>query len=1305
MAPTLALRLLRVAGNVIVAAVVLVCTLLLAVRFVVFPALDDYRDRIAATLTRQLGQPVTIAGITGSWDGWNPRLAIAGFAIHDRQRPDAPPVLSLPQVDLVIAWTSLLAFDVRLKELAIERPELFIRRDTAGRLHVAGIEIDPDTQSDDAGFTDWLLRQRLIVVRDALVSWNDELRRSPQLVLDHVMFRLERGFNVHRFGLTGSPPADLASPLDFRGEVGAASFKDWRQAKGRFFVRLDFADVGLWREWVPLLQPVEAGQGALRLWFDFAEGKPTNMVADLELTDVRARARENLPALELTHVGGRVAFANAPGKREITTTGFTFTTAGGATLAPMAMTASMTQDAQGAITGGQVAFDHLEVAPLSFVAEHLPLSDTWRRDLAALALRGSVSNGRFAWTGPPDAPTRYSGSGAFARFGITASEALPGAASVSGDFTFDEAKGDLKLDSRDMRVTLPHLFTEPLQFDSAVGRVGWSRTDDGIRIALEELRFATPHTSGTASGSWRSQPVGPGRIDLKAQLVRADARNLDRYLPLTLSTNVRDWLRQSIRQGQAADVRMALAGDLADFPFPDPRRGQFSVTFRAVGVTLDYAQGWPAITDLDANVRFEGTGMFIEAKKGRVLGTSLGTVKADIPHLGAPDPLLTVAGEATGPTSEFLAFVAQSPVERWTDHALRGVHAVGDGRLALKFALPLVAHERVKVDGDYEILGNQVRFAGLPALTNLSGHVLFDQDGVRSRDLALEVLGGKAHLALSSAEGVVRVNASGVASVANLKSELDWPLMNRVSGSTDWELVAQSRAGATSWTLTSNLRGAAIDLPAPLGKPAQEAVPLRVDVRETAGKPGEDALTVDYRNLLRLAAHRNVGAEGPRVDRALLLVGDAAARGGTPDRPGLWVRGQIADLDLDEWLALYAKEFPRADPNVPAAPGAFELNGLDLAVGRLDVFARVLHDLSVNAIRSDRDWRLRLDGREVEGTAVWRGPGPGLPNGRVQARLARFTAPGPDELNPVHSEIDPRQKAKNTWPALDIEAESFQSRSGRDLGALALQAEPTGADWHITKLSLVNPAGRIDANGWWRVGRDQAVTDIELALDAQDAGAFLERFGYPVAVRNAPTKITGRLTWNGAPNDFDYPTLAGNFALRTGAGQFTKIDPGMGKLLSLLSLQALPRRITLDFRDVFSEGFAFDEIAGTFKVENGLMRTRDLALDGPAAAVTITGEIDLARETTQLDVRVKPALSTTFSAGAAALFIANPLLGAAVGAGTLLAQKLLDNPLGSIFSYDYRVTGSWSDPHVERVGARAVPAPAAAGAAAPAPAK
>ena len=211
-----------------------------------------------------------------------------------------------------------------------------------------------------------------------------------------------------------------------------------------------------------------------------------------------------------------------------------------------------------------------------------------------------------------------------------------------------------------------------------------------------------------------------------------------------------------------------------------------------------------------------------------------------------------------------------------------------------------------------------------------------------------------------------------------------------------------------------------------------------------------------------------------------------------------------------------------------------------------------------------------------------------------------------------------------------------------------------------------------------------------MQLVAEDAGAFLDRFGYPVAVRNAPTKITGNLAWAGAPNDFDYPSLTGKLTLRTGAGQFTKIDPGIGKLLGVLSLQALPRRITLDFRDVFSEGFAFDDINGDFRIQKGLMHTDNLKLEGPAAQVTLTGNIDLARETQQLDVRVKPALSSTFSAGAAVLFLANPIVGAAVGAGTLLAQKLLNNPLDQIFSYDYRVTGSWSDPQVERVGSRLV---------------
>ena len=1297
MAPTLAIRLLRVAATAIVALVAVALAGLLAVRYVVVPRIDGYRADIAQRLTAQLGQPVAIDAIAAGWDGWNPMLTVTGFAIRDRANADGAPVLLLPKVEATIAWTSLLALDLRLRELAIERPQLSVRRDRAGRLHVAGIEIDPETQGDDTRFTDWLLRQRQIVVRDALLTWNDELRGVPQLVLDHVVFRLERGLTGHRFGLVGTPPAAMATPIDFRGEVSASSLRDWREAKGSFYVRLDYADVALWREWIPLLKPVETGRGALRMWFEFAAGQATDVTADLELTDVSVRVAGNLPQLDLDHLAGRVTWKAGGGRREVAAHGLSFRTRSGQALAPAAVTLAVTEGPDGAITGGSMTFDRLDVAPLSVLAEHLPLPDAWRRDLATYALRGSVTDGKFSWAGPPDAPTQLAGSGAFTRFGLSASEAMPGAEGVSGSFTFDEKRGDLKLDGRDIRVALPRVFAEPVQFDTASGRVGWTRADGRLRVSFDDVRFATTHTAGSASGSWQGRERGPGALDLKAQLVRAEAQHLYRYLPLTLDPHVRDWLRASVKRGTATDVKIALAGDLADFPFADSRKGQFLVTFKVADVLLDYADGWPEISGIDGDVRFDGPGMTVRASRARVFDAVAGPVRADIPDLGAEPPLLTIEGSATGATGEFLRFVEKSPVAGWIDRFTDGVAAAGTGTLALKFTLPLGKGEGTRVAGDFQFHDNEVRIPGLPTLAHVGGHLVFTERATTSRDFVAHAFGGPVKIAVTAGEGKVRIAATGTASVAAVRAEQDALLLQRVTGSADWQLNATTAGGSTAWTLESNLTGVGIEAPAPIGKAPAEVAALKVERREVPGRPGEDLLTVDYRKDLRLVAHRTHTKDAVAIDRALVLLGGAVARGGSADRPGLWVRGQVAELDVDEWLALYQKESARA----AAAPAAAktgqapELMGLDLTAARMDVFGRLLHDFQVTGTRADGDWRLRLSGREIDGTAVWRAPTANLPNGRVMARLARLVPPGPDELVPPHREAGAGEKARNTWPELDITADAFVTRGGNDLGRAELLAQPSGPDWRITKFALTNPAGRIDASGWWRIARDQPRTELDFAVTTEDAGEFLVRFGYPVAVKSAPTQIKGTLAWAGAPSDFDYPSLAGQFTLQTGAGQFTKIDPGIGKLLGVLSLQALPRRITLDFRDVFSEGFAFDDITGTFRIDRGLMRTGDLRLEGPAAQVAISGDIDLARETQALAVRVKPALSSTFSAGAAVLFLANPLVGAAVGAGTLLAQKLLDNPLGQIFSYDYRVTGSWSDPLVERVTAR----PAAASAA------
>jgi len=193
------------------------------------------------------------------------------------------------------------------------------------------------------------------------------------------------------------------------------------------------------------------------------------------------------------------------------------------------------------------------------------------------------------------------------------------------------------------------------------------------------------------------------------------------------------------------------------------------------------------------------------------------------------------------------------------------------------------------------------------------------------------------------------------------------------------------------------------------------------------------------------------------------------------------------------------------------------------------------------------------------------------------------------------------------------------------------------------------------------------------------------RFGFPDVMRAAATTIKGQLEWPGAPSDYEPTVLSGTLAVGVGPGQFTKIEPGIGKLLGVLSLQALPRRITLDFSDVFSKGFRFDRINAAARIDEGALKLREFRMRGSAADVEMTGDLDLVRETQDLRVRVLPSLGDSAALG---IGIVNPVAGVAAA----IAQRILKNPLGQIFAFDYQVTGSWSDPKVAKVLPPPVPA-------------
>jgi uncharacterized protein (TIGR02099 family) len=1258
----------------LLAAIVAFCLLLLAVRFVVFPKLEGNRDGLTQLLERQIGQPVQIDALATGWDGWNPRVELKGVRILERS--GGAPAMVLPAMRLTVAWTSVFFFDLRFKELTIDQPQLSVRRDMAGKLHVAGLTIDPAERNDDQRLADWLLRQSRIVVHDAAIIWRDELRGAAALSLEHVEFRLENGFGHHRFGLTGDPPAALASPLDLRGDVTGVSLADWSGVSGRLYARLDYADVAAWRSWLPLPVPLKSGTGAVRLWFQFAHGQARELVADLVLADVQARLGDDLSELTLDRLEGRVGWRVDGKQREFFTRQLAFAGRDGLRLNPTDLKLTLRGAAE-TMNDGRIEFDHLELAPLRRVAAALPLPAHMRDALARLAPRGTVEQGKLEWNGEATAPQSFNLAVRLIDVGFAAQDWHPGVSGLSGSLEGTHLGGALKLQSRGLTLELPRVFSEPLAFDHIQGQLHWRRQHDGTTVAVDKLVFDNADISGSASGEYGTSAEGPGTINVTAQLARLDARQAYRYVPLASAPAIRDRLSRLLVAGSASDARVRLVGNLADFPFADGKAGQFQVSVKGHGVTLDYANGWPRLSGVDAELRFDGARMTIDAHHARVFSTELSRLKADIADLRLANPVLRVEGEAPGPIADAILFIAESPVAGWIDHFTDRAEATGSGTLSFRLELPLGKPEGNQVVGEYAFANNRIKlFGDVPALSQLNGKLTFATHDVRASALTAEIVGGPARLNIASADGRVRVDAQGSANLSVLRSEYaSQPLLSRVSGTTDWQLAMQVANDATTWTLDSTLRGAAVDLPLPIAKAAADAVPLKI--RRQVTDPSHDALAIRYGALGRLSLQRRLTPAGAVTERALLALGTTE---GDADRRGLWVRGEIATLDLDGWLAVKRQ--------LDSGPEALPLTGVDLTVGAMEVFGRQLNDLRIGASRGGDDWQIDLRGRELVGTARWQAAAPGRLNGRIVARLQRLTAPpsAPASMTAIPA-AEGAPPAANPWPSVDIVADSFRAKE-RDLGKLELLAEPSGSDWRIESLKLSSDDGSLVASGWWRGAGHAPRTQLDTDLEVRDAGRYLARYGMPDAVRGGRTHIHGQLEWSGSPQEFDYPTLNGMFRVETGSGQFVKLDPGLGKLLGVLSLQALKRRLTFDFQDLFGEGFAFDEITGDVRIQDGVMKSDNLKIVGPSARVEIAGETNIASETQKLRVRVQPTLSGTVSVGAAALLLANPILGAAVGAGTLLAQTVLKDPIEQMFANEYAVSGNWSDPIVERIGRR-----------------
>ena len=1338
----------------------------------ILPRIEQWRPQLEARAGRALGVPVRIGAIEVRSGGWVPAIELRDVVLLDAQQR---PALLLPRVAAAISPRSLLSFELHFEQLLIEGARLEVRCDALGRVFVAGLAFGTAGSGDEGALRDWFFKQHEFVVRGGTLRWSDERRAAPPLELNDVELVVRNGLLQHDLRLDGTPDSDWGERFSVRGRFTQpllARSGDWERWSGSAFIDMPRVDVRELRRHVDLPFELSEGDGVVRAWLELADGRPRSATVDLALRTVSLRLASTVAPLSFEQMEGRFVAQQDDDGVSLAVQRFGFLTGDGIRWPQGDMTLGWRQREGEPVSGGEFTAQRLDLALMAQVASRIPLGVALDRLLAELKPQGVVSDLSASWQGPIDAPRHYQATATLRGLSLAARPSSephgigrPGLRNATLQVSASDIGGTAQLALDAGALEFPGVFAEPVVgFDALNAQLQWkiepvkaAGAAPRITVQVKGAKFANADAQGDLEANWSTGPGAgvarggryPGQLELNGRIARGAAGKVARYLPLGIPEATRRYVDGAVRGGTVSAATFRVKGDLWDFPFYSAKTasdGEFRITGKVEDAGLAYVPSepgidggpawvspWPAFTRVAAELVIDRSTLEIRNAQAQLGGVALASVQGGIRNL-ADHAVLTIEGTGRGPLGEMLRFVNATPVGRWTGQSLARASGSGSADLKLALSIPLQDIGATAAKGSIALAGNDVRITpDSPMLGNARGRVDFSQKGFAIVGATARVLGGDASFdGGTQPDGTLRFNGQGTATAEGLRRAAELGLPARagasMTGQAAYRVSLGFVHGQPEMSVTSNLVGLAVDLPVPLHKAAEAPLAMRLQTQlvPESLQPGQvprDTLRFELGNVVQAQYTRELGAEAPRVLRGGIGVLEAAPTPAT----GVVANVNLPSLHTDAWEAVAARLFGGATVAALASGGesagaaGYGPSHIALRVQDLQIGTHHFNRLIAGISNDEGVWRANVDAEQLNGYVEYRLARSVRGAGRVYARLARLSLPKSD-AEQVESLLDQQQPA--TVPALDIVVDDFELR-GKRLGKVEIEAvnrlSGEGRDavreWRLARFNITVPEAQLSGSGTWsEVGgtfltvpgaastvRRRAVLNFKLEMN--NAGALLERLGSGRAIRGGKGLLSGQVAWLGSPLALDYPSLAGNVNVAVDAGQFLKADPGAARLLGVLSLQSLPRRLALDFRDVFQEGFAFDSFTGDMKIANGVAQTNNLRMRGVQAAVLMEGNADIARETQDLRVIVVPEIN----AGTASLAFAaiNP----AIGIGTFLAQALLRRPLIQAGTREFRVTGPWADPKVERIERKAgdavpdvdapLPAPAAASAARP----
>lgn len=1266
---------------VFVALVIFIAILVTVVRLMT-PVIDKHRADFEKWASDLLEIPVTIDKVNVSWYGYQPEISLNQVTLLSKDTNE--PELQIQKIRIFFSIPkSIWNWKPIPSGILVSGADINIRQSASGEFTIQGFPsfggFEQQPYKREAKFYDilsWLSDQPRLILRDIDIRYSGFAGQKRFVSLYHLNFI--NSDTEHSISGDAILHQDIPTELNVAVRWHGPSKVDLAQIKAKIYVYVSGLALSqwmkgyTWNNW-----QINNGVGSSKIWATWDHGKFKKIQGTFQIFGLDLFSTLNKTTHKVNRISGNLGW-----KRD----GIGQVFAGDDILIDLperlwpatSFYVLLVPDDKGNLSPKAVDLGFIDLADLQklFFASSPVLPDDIKQTLLKLKLQGSLQNAAVIFNGPWNDWHHVSLNANVSQIGFSPVKQLPGMRNLSGLLKWNGVQGELVLNSKLTEFRYDSIFTQPIKIEELSGNVIVHQDqNDAWIMNIPSVRLLNRDLAANVKGLLTIPKTGSPISNLTANFTMQKASHITHYLPTRIfEKDTLEWLQKAFLDGEVESGTAQLRGELVDFPF-DKNNGTFVVSGKIKNVDLHYALDWPDLNRASGVLTFAGRKMDVAIDSAQINNMPITKIKANIPYLGDAQPQVLYIQSEEFPVefAQGLAFIHASPLEKTIGKIFSDISVDGSINLKLGLTIPLKTPDAVKVQGQIGLKGNAMKLVPWKLeLDQLNGMLYFTEDSTDAQNIQGKLFNQPLQLNLVTLQKtknkkVMRATIASKLNMNDLEAWLKVPLTKVVSGETDVQGELNFALNEPMEVhLKSNLVGVAINLPEKqYAKKAQESRQFITDIFAQEKAPLKVKLA--YGDLLRAALILDYQNDKFNIAAADLRIGKGEPV--WPKSSGLYISGDFDTLDWDK-IKSYVNQSGGANANITNLP----LREVNIYAKTLNIVGQNFNQAQIKVIPGKEKWTIDLTSSEAIGKIKF--PVNMTRSSHIDAQFQRLS------LRPV--------KTISTMPLIDVKSlpsitfdASNVSYNSIPFGRVTFQTTPALDGLDIKSLRIYSSRLDLQANGEWGQVGNNYETHLQGTAASGNVSNFLNSLG--LDVHNFETgrgALNFNLGWNDAPYSPAMAKMRGRTSFKLGKGRIVEVSQAsgakmdIGRMLSLFSLQSIPRRLSLDFSDVFHKGYSFDSIKGDVKFETGDAYTSNMKIEGPIARVDIYGRIGLARKDYDLTLSITPY-------AASGLPVAAVLIGGVTGPVGLAAVAVggfLGNQISKASSYYYSVTGAWDNP-------------------------